>query len=81
MDEELKQYPDGGFAASSARWDAMEERLVARIKQFEAAILEGFRDLADPSKARASDLVLQGFYDRRALAEQLISELERKRAS
>jgi hypothetical protein len=61
----------------------MDEDITARIERFEATMLEAFRDLACPKDVRDPSVaaMLQGFYERRARAEQRISELERKRAS
>jgi len=56
---------------------------IARLDRFEEAILAAFRDLACPKDVRDPSVatMLKGFYERRALAEQRIFELERKRAS
>jgi hypothetical protein len=83
MDQESRQYLEAGSAASKATWEAMEERIVARLERFEVDLLEAFRDLACPAQARVPNVAtrLKGFYERRALAEQRISELERKRPS
>jgi hypothetical protein len=82
MDQELKRYLDEKFAGIGERFtgmasettdaiDGMEERILARLDRFEAALLAAFRGAPRPA----------GLDERRILAEQRISELERKRAS
>jgi len=92
MEQELKAYLDEKFAPLERKLEricerqtlgATEERIVARLEQFETSLTAAFRDLGTPADVRfpcVSDM-LNGFYERRALAEQRISELERKRAS
>lgn len=59
------------------------ENILARVDRFEANILAAFRDLASPKEIRDPSvaIILKEFYERRAVAEREISELERKRAS
>jgi hypothetical protein len=85
MDLELRQYLDAKFARIDQRFDriigepsaerptlqTMEDRLLARIDKFEATLLNAFRGGTRPMSCE----------ERLALAEQRISELERKRAS
>lgn len=72
MDQELKQY-----------LEAMEARLEARIEKVETNLLAAFYGWARPMEIRVSGMTktVMGFDERLALAEQRISELERKRAS
>jgi hypothetical protein len=79
MDQELKRYLDEKFARINDRFagiagrtvDGVAERILARLDRFEAALLAAFRGAPRPA----------GLDERRILAEQRISELERKRAS
>jgi hypothetical protein len=72
MDQELKQY-----------LEAMETRLEARIEKVETSLLGAFYGWARPMEIRVNGMTstVMGFDERLALAEQRISELERKRAS
>jgi hypothetical protein len=99
MDQELRQYLDAKFAridcrfagidekfaelATRREFAALEDRIVARLEGFEAAIAAACRDLSCPMEVRVPSVPtrLAEFYERRAVAEQRISELERRRAS
>jgi hypothetical protein len=97
MDQDLKQYLDANFARIDEgfeqiserfadvdrRAEAMKEDLIARIEKAETNLLSAFYGWARPMEVRIggiSTLVL-GFDERLALAEQRISELERRKAS
>jgi hypothetical protein len=83
MDQELKEYLDSRFAEVDRRAEAMEGRLEARIEKVETSLLGAFYGWARPMEIRVSGMTktVMGFDERLALAEQRISELERKRAS
>jgi len=83
MDQELKQYLDSRFAEVDRRAEAMEERLRALIEKTETNLLGAFYGWARPMEIRVNGMTstVMGFDERLALAEQRISELERKRAS
>ena len=90
MDQELKQYLDANFARIDERFvevkdDAqkLEARLEARIEKVETSLLGAFYGWARPMEIRVNGMTstVMGFDERLALAEQRISELERRRAS
>jgi hypothetical protein len=92
MDNELKQYleeMEGRLNARAealeerldARAEALEERLDARIEKAETNLLTAFHGWARSMDIRVRGIsgVTTGFDERLALAEERISELERKR--
>jgi hypothetical protein len=83
MDQELKQYLDSRFAEVDRRAEATETRLKALIEKTETSLLGAFYGWARPMEVRVQGIstMVLGFDERLALAEQRISELERKRAS
>ena len=86
MDADLKQYLDDNFARIDERFAAVDERFKAveeRIERTETNLLTGFHGWARPMEVRVSGVVTMvlGFEERLALAEQRISELERKKAN
>lgn len=83
MDQELKEYLDSRFAEVDRRAEAMEARIDARIEKVETNLLGAFYGWARPMEIRVNGMTstVMGFDERLALAEQRISELERKRAS
>jgi|HubBroStandDraft_6_1064221.scaffolds.fasta_scaffold2121619_2 hypothetical protein len=97
MDQDLKQYLDANFARIDARFEriderfaevdrraeALESRLEARIEKVETNLLGAFYGWARPMEIRVNGMTktVMGFDERLALAEQRISELERKRPS
>jgi hypothetical protein len=62
---------------------ALEDRLLARIEKVETSLLIAFHGWARPMAVRVNNVttIVMGFEERLALAEQRISELERRRAS
>jgi hypothetical protein len=76
MDQELKQYLD-------KRFDELETRLEARIEKTETNLLTAFHGWARPMELRVGNMttIVMGFEERMTLAEQRISQLERKRPS
>lgn len=76
MDQELKQYLD-------KRFEELEARLGARIEKTETNLLTAFHGWARPMELRVGNMttIVMGFEERMTLAEQRISQLERKRAS
>jgi hypothetical protein len=72
MDQELKQY-----------LEAMESRTNARIEKAETNLLTAFHGWARSMEIRVRSVstITAGFDERLALAEERISELERKKAS
>jgi hypothetical protein len=72
MDQELKQY-----------LEAMEGRTNARIEKAETNLLTAFHGWARSMEIRVRSVstMTAGFDERLALAEERISELERKKAS
>jgi hypothetical protein len=97
MEQDLKQYLDANFARIDARFEriderfaevdrraeALESRLEARIEKVETNLLGAFYGWARPMEIRVNGMTktVMGFDERLALAEQRISELERKRPS
>jgi hypothetical protein len=83
MDQELRQYLDSRFAEADRRAEAMEPRVKALIEKTETNLLGAFYNWARPMEARVQGVstMVTGFDLRLGLAEQRISELERKRAS
>jgi len=97
MDQELKQYLDANFARIDERFaemdqrfaevdrraEAMEKDLAARIEKVETSLLGAFYGWARPMEIRVNGMTstVMGFDERLALAEQRISELERRRPS
>ena len=79
MDQELKQY----LEAMEARTAAMERRLEARIEKVETNLLSAFHGWARGMEIRVRGVsgMATGFDERLALAEERISELERRKAS
>jgi hypothetical protein len=79
MDQELKQYLDPNFARIDERFAETDQR----IEKIEANLLAAFYGWARPMEIRVSGMTktVMGFDERLALAEQRISELERKRPS
>ncbi len=74
---------DERFAEVDRRAEALEERLIGRIEKVETSLLGAFYGWARPMEIRVNGMTstVMGFDERLALAEQRISELERKRAS
>jgi hypothetical protein len=72
MDQELKQY-----------LEAMGARLEARVEKAETNLLSAFHGWARDMEIRVRGVsgMATGFDERLALAEERISELERRRAS
>ena len=90
MDQELKQYLDSNFARIDERFESvdkrfeeLEARLEARIEKTETNLLTAFHGWARPMELRVGNMttIVMGFEERITLAEQRISQLERKRAS
>ena len=90
MDQELKQYLDSNFAridesfeSVDKRFEELEARLEARIEKTETNLLTAFHGWARPMELRVGNMttIVMGFEERITLAEQRISQLERKRAS
>jgi hypothetical protein len=83
MDQELKQYLDANFARIDERFADVEKDLGVRIEKVETSLLGAFYGWARPMEVRVSGIstMVLGFDERLALAEQRISELERRRAS
>jgi hypothetical protein len=80
MDADLKQYLDDNFARIDERFGEMEKHLEERIEQTETKLLKAFHGWARPMEVRVHGVatMVLGFEERLALAEQRISELERK---
>jgi hypothetical protein len=86
MDQELKQYLDANFARIDERFVSVDDRFAdmeKRIEKVETNLLGAFYGWARPMEIRVNGMTstVMGFDERLALAEQRISELERKRAS
>ena len=93
MDQELKQYLDSNFARIDERFEEVDKRfervdkrfeeLEARIEKTETNLLTAFHGWARPMELRVGNMttIVMGFEERITLAEQRISQLERKRAS
>jgi hypothetical protein len=83
MDQELKQYLDSNFARIDERFVELEARLEARIEKTETNLLTAFHGWARPMELRVGNMttIVMGFEERMTLAEQRISQLERKRPS
>jgi len=83
MDQELKQYLDSNFARIDERFVELEARLEARIEKTETNLLTAFHGWARPMELRVGNMttIVMGFEERITLAEQRISQLERKRSS
>ena len=86
MDQELKQYLDANFARIDERFVSVDDRFAdmeKRIEKVETNLLGAFYGWARPMEVRVQGIstMILGFDERLALAEQRISELERKRAS
>jgi hypothetical protein len=95
MDQDLKHYLDENFARIDERFDAVDRRFEAadrrfvatdkRIEKVETSLVGAFYGWARPMEIRVNGMVSTvmglGFEERLALAEQRISELERKKAS
>jgi hypothetical protein len=83
MDQELKQYLDSNFARIDERFLELEARLEARIEKTETNLLTAFHGWARPMELRVGNMttIVMGFEERITLAEQRISQLERKRPS
>ena len=83
MDQELKQYLDSNFARIDKRFEELEALLEARIEKTETNLLTAFHGWARPMELRVGNMttIVMGFEERMTLAEQRISQLERKRAS
>jgi DNA repair exonuclease SbcCD ATPase subunit len=92
MDNELKQHLDEMEERLNARAEALEERLNARaevleerldtrIEKVETNLLTAFHGWARAMEIRVRGVagITTGFDERLALAEERISELERKR--
>jgi hypothetical protein len=69
--------------ATRRELQALEERMKALIEKTETNLLGAFYGWARPMEVRVQGIstMVLGFDERLALAEQRISELERKRAS
>jgi len=82
MDAKFAQI-DERFAEVDRRAEAMEASLRALIEKTETNLLGAFYNWARPMEARVQSVstMVSGFDLRLGLAEQRISELERKRAS
>jgi hypothetical protein len=74
---------DQRFVEVGQRAEALEERIYARIEKVETNLLTAFQGWARPMEVRVQGMatMVLGFGERLALAEQRISELERRRAS
>jgi len=83
MDEELKQNLDSNFARVGEKFAEVERRLEARIEKVETSLLGAFFGWDRPMEIRVNGMTstVMGFNERLALAEQRISELERRRVS
>jgi hypothetical protein len=86
MDQELKQYLDSNFGRIDGRFEAVDKRfevLEARIEKTETNLLTAFHGWARPMELRVGNMttIVMGFEERITLAEQRISQLERKRSS
>ena len=97
MDQELKQYLDANFARIEERFssidqrfaemerraEALEESLLARIEKTETNLLGAFYGWARPMEVRVQSVstMVLGFDQRLGMAEQRISELERRKPS
>lgn len=95
MDPELREFLEKLSSRIDSRFDAVERRLKTleeRSEQFptkddvekiETSLLTAFHGWARPMEVRVNNVttIVMGFEERLALAEQRISELERKRAS
>jgi hypothetical protein len=81
MDNELKQYLGGMEGRINTRIEGVEERFNARIEKVETNLLSAFHGWARAMEIRVRGVsgVTAGFDERLALAEERISELERKR--
>jgi hypothetical protein len=85
MDNELKQYLTDMEERLNGRFDQriddMEERFDARLEKVETNLLTAFHGWARAMEIRVRGVsaVAQGFDERLGLAEERISELERKR--
>ena len=79
MDEDLKRYLDDNFARIDERFEDTNKG----IEKIETSLLGAFYGWARPMEMRVNGMVstVMGFEERLGLAEQRISELERKRAS
>jgi len=78
---------DANFARIDERFTEVEQRIVAdvekRIEKVERSLLGAFYGWARPMEIRVNGMTstVMGFDERLALAEQRISELERRRPS
>jgi hypothetical protein len=90
MDNDLKQYLDENFARIDERladidekFETLKTRLNERIEKTETNLLTAFHGWARPMEIRVHGVatMVLGFEERMALAEQRISELERRKAS
>jgi len=86
MDQELKEYLDANFARIDERFVSVNQKFAEveqRIEKVETSLLAAFYGWARPMEIRVSGMTktVMGFDERLALAEQRISELERKRVS
>jgi hypothetical protein len=81
MDNELKQYLVEMEGRLNTRAEAIEERLDARIEKSETNLVTAFHGWARAMEIRVRGVagMATGFDERLALAEERISELERKR--
>lgn len=82
VDEKFAQI-DERFAQIDEKFAGVERRLEARIEKVETSLLGAFYGWARPMEIRVNGMTstVMGFDERLALAEQRISELERRRAS
>ncbi len=86
MDQDLKKYLDDNFARIDERFESIDRRFEEtdkRIEKVETNLLGAFYGWARPMEIRVNGMVstVMGFEERLALAEQRISELERRKAS
>jgi hypothetical protein len=84
IDERFAQVDDRlAKLATKKELEAAEERSAARTEKAETSLLGAFYSWARPMEIRVNGMTstVMGFDERLALAEQRISELERKRAS
>lgn len=82
IDERFAQI-DEKFERIDEKFAEVERRLETRIEKVETSLLGAFYGWARPMEIRVNGMTstVMGFDERLALAEQRISELERRRAS
>lgn len=83
MDDELKQHLEAMEARLKSDAEAMETRINARIEKTETTLLRAFHGWSRSMEIRVrhSSSSVAGFDERLALAEERISDLERREAS